>query len=87
MREGNQAGPESRKAASLHRGEERYAEKDDSARERERERERDVSATLTRPITDVPTAHGLSTTLFPNELTRTTTPSQLRPGPSPKVPV
>ncbi len=38
MREGNQAGPESRKAASLHRDEERYAEKDDSARERERER-------------------------------------------------
>ena len=31
--------------------------------------------------------HGLSSTLFPKETTRKTTPSQKRPGPSPKGPV
>jgi hypothetical protein len=56
------------------------------AGQRERERERDASATLTRPITDPPEAHGLSTALFPKETTRKTTPSQKRPGPSPKGP-
>jgi hypothetical protein len=54
--------------------------------ERERERETDASATLTRPITGAPAMHGLSVTSFPAETTRSTTPSQLRPGPSPKVP-
>jgi hypothetical protein len=50
-----------------------YARKAEAARERERERERDASATLTRPIKDPPVAHKLSTALFPNENTRTTT--------------
>jgi hypothetical protein len=45
-----------------------------------------VSATLTRPIKDAKAARRLSSTLFPKETTRTTTPSQLRLGPSPKVP-
>jgi hypothetical protein len=62
----------------------RYAEKAGGARERERER--DASASLTRPIKDPPRTHRLSTALFPNRTTRTTAPSQLRLGPSPKVP-
>jgi hypothetical protein len=42
--------------------------------QRERERERDASATLTRPITDLPEAHELSTALFPKKTTRATSP-------------
>ncbi len=59
---------------------------DRRAGQRERERERDASATLTRPIKDPPRAQRLSTALFPKKTTRTTSPSQLRPGPSPQVP-
>src|SRR6202035_4999642 len=54
--------------------------------QRERERERDASATLTRPITDPPLTHGLSSTLFPKETTRKTTPSQNDPVPLPRSP-
>src|SRR6202034_2543808 len=77
----NQTGPQDRRER---RSGLRLAES--QPRQRERERERDASATLTRPITDPPLAHGLSDTLFPKENTRKTTPSQKRPGPSPKGP-
>jgi hypothetical protein len=63
-----------RTAAELDRGEMPQPEKAGDARERERER--DASATLTRPITDPPRAQRLSTALFPDENTLTTTLSQ-----------
>ncbi len=71
LRARNQAEPVVRLAAPSRRDEGSYAL--EGSCPRERERERDASATLTRPITDAPAAHGLSTALIPNENTRSTT--------------
>ncbi len=62
----------------------KLAESQPGQRERERERE-NASATLTRPITDGPAAHGLSSTLFPNETTRIQLPLGNDPVPLPRA--